>query len=103
MSSRRAKIGTGVQVLLLTGALTFLSVLVLDTIWVRRGRTRVCIDCGAREHETWTQFAGVRYEEHKRREWPPLAGLHLRLLGPCNHEWVLLADNGRGRFGGPGP
>ena len=67
---------------------SFIAYLVLDTIWLRKVRVRACIKCGARDVAEWKQFAGIRYWGWQEVRHGPLAGLHLRLLGPCEHEWA---------------
>jgi len=68
--------------------LAFIVYLLLDTIWLTRVRVRACLKCGARHVAEWKQFAGIRYWGWQEVRHGPLAGLHLRLFGPCEHEWA---------------
>lgn len=106
MAGVSAKVAKVLGSACLIAALVFVGLTVGSLIRKRRSRTLVCIKCGARQNETWSEWAGHR-EQYFRNRWrPPVAGMYLRVLGPCEHQWALLQtgsrDMLRGRSVSPG-
>jgi len=79
----------------LIAVLVFLGLTVSSLIYKRRSRTLVCIKCGARQKETWSESAGRRQQYFRNRWLPPVAGLYVRVLGPCEHRWAPMQTASR--------